>query len=478
ARRRQEETEVQVKGQEEAAARLRQAQEVAEMKAAETADVKRELVEIRGHVAELRGLVQEFPRLVNEDREERKAQSDREAQARAEALVAEAKAEHDAAMFPLKLELEQTSALVHHLKQKVAVLEKGLRQYDAPPGRQLGVPQGRRGDQARGCDAAPGISALDAASELLPEAAPEMKAPATTTLGKRKAPDSLIELVDLSPGTLYIGESAMTEHERRKLHATNSGKTPLAEFSFTMTEAAQKVFDANRGQAWKAGSVVFPQRSTLSTLLPQFPTKAALCEFVRAAVRSNGDGQVEVGLIQDTSDPCFGGLGLFATRALDPWELKLSYPGVCKTGEQFELETDRDAANELDHMYGVDLECTRRWGGQDQQLIVDAWRTSGRARFINDHRRDLVVLPNAEQQQLEPRRHNTLFCEAVADGTPCIFVINSLPISKGEQLLVEYGDAFVTGLHAAIERTQGLEESNRELIIHTRIQVKKEFGII
>eukprot|EP00854_Cymbomonas_tetramitiformis_P014923 gene14923-17639_t len=293
-------------------------------------------------------------------------------------------------------------------------------------------------------------------------------------LGKRKA-DSMKEMIDLLPGAAYISEGAMTQEQRHRLGMTSGGQKALLRPSYTVSNAAQRVLEEKGPQVWK-----------MSSLLPYFVDKAALNRFVLEAVNNDGDGQVEVGLIQDTSDPCFNGFGMFAVRDLEPWELKLGYLGECKTNEEFEHEVDKDASNELEHLYTVDLECTRQWGGQDMQLVVDAWCTAGRGRYINDHRNDLTSMQEDEEEMNEeyqdgsglPRRHqNAYFLEVVVDGIPRILVVNYRSISAGEQLLVEYGDAFVAGLQGATTRTQHLKQASLALVKKTRIQVKKEFGI-
>ena len=151
----------------------------------------------------------------------------------------------------------------------------------------------------------------------------------------------------------------------------------------------------------------------------------------------DGDGAVVPCAIRDANDPVRKAVGAsalafgaFAARRLEPHALLdalLIYKGTVKTMGEYEEEVIRDVANETGHLYTIDPS----HGDLGEKLTVDASAKRNCAALINDYRgRD------------PPGEANVRVVECYVDGELVMLLDNVKPLEEGEQLLLDYGEAF------------------------------------
>jgi hypothetical protein len=179
-------------------------------------------------------------------------------------------------------------------------------------------------------------------------------------------------------------------------------------------------------------------------------------------------GQVTVGLINDMSDPVkmyewIDTHGLFATDDIPAGELNLRYVGEFKTDAEYNAQVDSDMGNEDKYLYTVDF------SGGLCSLTIDATSVQGAARFINDYRTDVKKYDKPENQS---RSANVEFLEVVYKGKVNIAVYNRRMLSKGEQLLVDYGDSFWKEYPNVLRRMEGAQNSQKVAIEAYRRQLE------
>ncbi|KAK3289432.1 hypothetical protein CYMTET_3142 [Cymbomonas tetramitiformis] len=278
-------------------------------------------------------------------------------------------------------------------------------------------------------------------------------------------------VIDLLPGARYLSEHDMSAAQRHRLkHRTDEVE---------VTAAARSVIAAHLPRMHEADTRFLCDDAAGSGLAQQFPREASMRDFVRGAVAGQGDGDVEIGLIRDTEDPCWNCFGLFAARSLGPWELRLGYFGVLKTVKELNREADEDLLNEMKYMYALDLKCSAKWGGSESQLAVDSVWGAGRSGYINDYRMDLLsdAGPCSPEHQRDP---NVVFMEAVVDNLPRCFVTNPVAIPSGSQILADYNGqngTFVEEIRAAVIRKSCIDKALRAMRSRGRAEIKKEHDL-
>ena len=137
--------------------------------------------------------------------------------------------------------------------------------------------------------------------------------------------------------------------------------------------------------------------------------------------------------------------GAFAARRLEQHALLdalLIYKGTVKTMGEYEEEVNRDMANETGHLYTMDPS----HGDLGEKLTIDASAQRNCAALINDYRgRD----PSAEA--------NVRVVECYVDGELVMLLDNVKPLQEGEQLLLDYGEAFWEFFPTTQRRAEGIQ---------------------
>lgn len=93
------------------------------------------------------------------------------------------------------------------------------------------------------------------------------------------------------------------------------------------------------------------------------------------------------------------------------------------------------------------------------------------AAYINDYRTNIIDFEGPQGRQ-----PNVMCIDCIHNGEVKIYVINTKPIKKGEQLLLDYGLIFWENYHTVVSRNAGVrieleDERNRHAMTKTRLQL-------
>ena len=168
----------------------------------------------------------------------------------------------------------------------------------------------------------------------------------------------------------------------------------------------------------------------------------------------------------DTNDPAYGEnsvTGIFAERDIDVHELKMEYVCEFTTHQEFNDKIDKDLFNEPSYMYSLDPKCA-------PSLTGDASTHRGMAAYINDYRTDIVNFDGPQGRQ-----PNVKSIDCIYNGEVKMYIINTKPIKKGEQLLLDYGLNFWKMYHTVFSRiANNVHEKDKEITKLTQVVTEKD----
>ena len=296
-----------------------------------------------------------------------------------------------------------------------------------------------------------------------------------------------------------IALSQLSEVDQRRFQPQYVEDAPLTERTpaglATVNRCNQKHIKESRANP---NVLVVPQIDSQRDLRPSMLDEAAL----RAAIDpgggndGNGGGAVAPYAIRDPSDPAVAApgrlsFGVYAERDLETHELlriPLVYAGVMKTTGEFDREVFEDMPNEMDHLYTHDLHCCR-------DITIDATHRRNCAALINDVRGRLRSCPTCGDGGPRVRAptecprckswvyavdRNVRVIEVYVGGMPILLVDNVKPLKAGEQLLLDYGNAFWERWDEMKERKKAFarerEQGRAEGIEQCRRGVKRELS--
>ena len=183
----------------------------------------------------------------------------------------------------------------------------------------------------------------------------------------------------------------------------------------------------------------------------------------------------------DQHDPAYNknttSFGVYANKYFEQrqYELKVEYIASLLLEYEYDKKIATQNPQTLNKFnYAFDLSSIKKRGTQyfrypyfdaETIFVADASKCKNIGAFINDYRTDIV---NYKGQQ--HRRPNCKIIDVIINGKPRIFITNTKPIYKGEQLLLDYGNEFWKRYHLNKLQADAAKQAEAKV----QIQVKKE----